>query len=146
MIRRHSNVARSGSPDPILISYSGIDAAGPTISYIVCLHRRVPERYEVWLLNQDGVCEVHPTAQVKLFTLFAENTFRRAFKDIRGFCVPFLGIQSVNGSVEFLHYSDVTSDSSCHIISTQNIFVHSWGNNPLLASNEIGRASLEASS
>ena len=132
MSRRRSNVAKAGSSDPVLVSYSGSDAATPAVSYIVCLNGQVPERYEVWRLNRDGVCEVHPTARVKLFTLFAENTFRSAFKDIRGFRVPFVGRQSVNGSVEFLHYSDVTSDSSCHIISTQNIFVHSWGNNPTM--------------
>ena len=95
---------------------------GPAVSYIVCLHGRVPDIYKVWRLNRDGVRKFQSTARVKLFTLFAENTFRSAFKDIRGFRVPFVGRQSVNGSVEFLHYSDVTSNSSCHIISTQNIF------------------------
>ena len=46
---------------------------------------------------------------------------------VRGFRVPFVGCQSLNGSVEFLYYSDVTTDSSCEIISTENIFVHFWG-------------------
>ena len=103
MKRLISNVARSSSPDPIRIRYSGIDAGGPAISYIVCLHGRVPERYKVWRLNRDGVREVHPTAQVKLFDLFDVKTFRSAFKDVRGFRVPFVGRQSLNGSVGFLY-------------------------------------------
>ena len=139
-----SNVARADSPDLILIRYAGSDAAGPAVSYIVCLNGRVPETYEVWRLNRDGVCEVHPTARVKLFTLFDENSFRSTFNDSQGFRVPFIGRQSVNGSVEFLHDSDVTSDSSCHIISTQNFFLHSWGNYPTMirptCSNYTSRA------
>ena len=95
MSRRHSNVARSGSLDPILIRYSGSDAASPAVSYIVCLNGRVPERYEVWRLNRDGVREVHPTAWVKLFTYFYVKTFRSAFKDVRGFRVLFVGIDGI---------------------------------------------------
>ena len=75
MSRRRSNVARPGSPDPVLVSYAGSDAAAPSVSYIVCLNGRVPEIYEVWCLNREGVREVHPTARVKLFTLFDENIF-----------------------------------------------------------------------
>ena len=81
MSRRRSNVAWAGSLDPVLVSYSGSNAAAPSVSYIVCLNRRVSERYEVWRLNWDGVCEVHPTARVKLFIFFAENTFRSTFND-----------------------------------------------------------------
>ena len=55
MSRRRSNVARAGSPDPVLVSYAGSDAAAPSVSYIVCLNGRVPEIYEVWRLNRDGV-------------------------------------------------------------------------------------------
>ena len=51
MSRRRSNVARAGSPDPVLVSYVGSNAAAPAVSYIVCLNGRVPERYEVWRLN-----------------------------------------------------------------------------------------------
>ena len=129
MIRRRSNVARAGYPDPVLVSYVGSDAAAPSVSYIVCLNGRVPERYEVWRLNRDGFCEVHPTARFKLFTLFDENTFRSTFYDSRRFRVPFIGRKGLNVSVEFIRYSDVTSDSSSHIISTQNIFIYSWGQN-----------------
>ena len=76
MSHRRSNVARAGSLDPVLVSYAGSAAAAPSVRYIVCLNGRVPERYEVWRLNRDGVREVYPTARVKLFTLFDENTFR----------------------------------------------------------------------
>ena len=62
MSRRRSNVARDDSLDPVLIRYAGSDAAAPAVSYIVCLNGRVPETYEVWRLNRDGVREVHPTA------------------------------------------------------------------------------------
>ena len=132
MSRRRSNVARTGSPDPVLVSYAGSDAATPSVSYIVCLNGRVPERYEVWRLNRDRVHEVHPTARVKLFTLFDENTFRSTFYDSRRFRVPFISRKGLNGSVDCIRYSDVTSDSSSHIISTQNIFIHSWGKNPTM--------------
>ena len=103
MSRLRSNVARADSPDPILILYSGSDAAGPAVSYIVCLNGRVPETYEVWRLNRDRVREFIPTARVKLFTLFDENTFRSTFNDSRGFRVPFIGRKGLNGSVEFLN-------------------------------------------
>ena len=132
MSRRRSNVARAGSPDPVLVSYTGSDAAAPSVSYIVCLNGWVPERYEVWRLNRDGVREVHPTAWVKLFTLFDENTSRRTFYDSWRFRVPFIGCNGLNGSVEFIYYSDVTSYSSSHIVSTQNIFIHSWRQNPTM--------------
>ena len=121
-----------GTPDPVLVSYSGSDAAAPSVSYILCLNGRVPERYEVWRLNRDGVREVHLTPRVKLFTLFDENTFRSTFYDSRRFRVPFIRRKGLNGSVEFIRYSDVTLGSTSHIISTQNIFVHSWGKYPTM--------------
>ena len=129
MSRRRSNVARLGTPDPVLVRYAGSNAAAHSVIYIVCINGRVPERYEVWRLNRHGVREDHLTAQVKLFTLFDENTFQSTFYDSRRCRVPFIGRKSLNGSVEFIRYSDVTSDSSSHIISTQNISVHSWGQN-----------------
>ena len=127
MSRRRSNVARPGTLDPVLVIYSGSNAAAPSVSYIVRLNGRVPERYEVWRLNRHGVREVHLTARVKLFTLFDENTFQSTFYDSRRCRVPFIGRKGLNVSVEFIRYSDVTSDITSHIISTQNIFVHSWG-------------------
>ena len=41
-----SNVARLGPPDPVLVRYSGSDAAAPLVSYIVCIIGWVPKRYE----------------------------------------------------------------------------------------------------
>ena len=127
MSRRRFNVARLGTPDPVLVIYAGSDAAAPSVSYIVCINERVPERYEVWCLNPNIVREVHLNARVKLFTLFDENNFRSTFCDSRRCRVPVIGRKRLNGSVEFICYSDVTSDSASDIIFTQNIFVHSWG-------------------
>ena len=127
MSRRRSNVARLGTLDPVLVRYAGNDAAAPSVSYIVCINGRVPERYEVWCLNGHRVFDVHLTARVKLFTLFDENTFWSTFYDSRRCRVPFIGRKGLSGSVEFIRYSDVTSESASDIISTQNIFVRSWG-------------------
>ena len=132
MSHRRSNVARLGTPDPVLVRYAGSNAAAPSVRYMVCLNGRVPEGYEVWRLNRDEVREVHLTARVKLFTLFDENNFRSTFYDSRRFRVPFIGCKGLNVSVEFIRYSDVTSDSTLHIISAQNIFVHSWGKYPTM--------------
>ena len=126
MSRCRSNVARSGTADPVLVRYACSYAAAPSVSYIVCINGRVPERYEVWCLNRHGVSEVHLPARVKLFTLFDENTFRSTFYDSRICRVTFIGRKGLNGSVNFISYSDVTSDCASDIISTQNILVHSW--------------------
>ena len=56
---RHFNVAERWPPYPILVRYPGSDAAASTVTYIVCLHGRVPEEYELWSLNAQGVREVH---------------------------------------------------------------------------------------
>ena len=96
MSRRRSNVARLGPPDPVLVCYPGSDAAASSVSYIVCINGRVPERYEVLSLNGHGVCEFHLTARVKLFDLFAEDTFRSTFYDSRRCRVPFIGRKSIN--------------------------------------------------
>ena len=81
MSRRRSNVARLGPPDPVLVRYAGSDAAASSVSYIVCINGRVPERYEVWSLNGHRVREVHLTARVKLFDLFDKYNFRSTFYD-----------------------------------------------------------------
>ena len=83
MRRRHFNVAERGLPDPILVCYPGSDAVASLIAYIVCLNVWVPERYKVWSLNAQGVCKVHPFAQVKLFDEFLEDTFRSTFFNSR---------------------------------------------------------------
>ena len=79
MSRRRSNVARLGPSYLVLVRYPGSDAAASSVSYIVCINGRVPERYKVWSLNRHGVSEVHLTGRVKLFDLFAEDTFRSTF-------------------------------------------------------------------
>ena len=79
MSRRRFNVAESGPPDFILVRYPGSDAAAPSLAYIVCLHGRVPEKYELWSLNAQGIREVHPFARVRLFDDFTEGTFRTTF-------------------------------------------------------------------
>ena len=132
MSRRRSNVARLGTLDPVLVRYAGSDAAAPSVSYIVCINGWVPERNKVWCLNGNGVCKVHLTARVKLFTLFDENNFRSTFYDSWRCRVTFIGRKGLNGSVEFIRYSDVTSDCASDIISTQNIFVHSWVKYPTM--------------
>ena len=72
MSRRRSNVAEFGLPDRVFVCYPGSDAAASSIKYIVCLNGPVPERYEVWSLNAQGVREVHPIARVKLLDAFAD--------------------------------------------------------------------------
>ena len=132
MSRRRSNVARLGTLDPVLVHYAGNDAAAPSVSYIVCINGRVPEIYEVWCLNGHGVCEVHLTARVKLLDLFHENNFWCTLYDLQRCRVPFIGRKGLNGSVEFIRYSDVIADSTSEIISTRNIFVHSWVKYPTM--------------
>ena len=44
MSRRRSNVARLGPPDPVFVRYPGSDAASSSVSYILCINGRVPER------------------------------------------------------------------------------------------------------
>ena len=75
MIRRRFNVAARGPPDPILVRYPGSDAAASLLTCIVCLHGRVPEKYEIWSMNAQGVRKVHLLARVRLFEDFTEDTF-----------------------------------------------------------------------
>ena len=62
MSRRRSNVARLGPPDPVLVRYAGRVAATPLVSDIVCINGQVFERYKVWSLNGNVVCEVYLTS------------------------------------------------------------------------------------
>ena len=81
MRRRRSNVADRGPPDPVLVYYYGSDASITPVTYIVCLHWRVTERYELWSMKAQGVREVHPFAQVRLFDDLCEDTFRTTFSN-----------------------------------------------------------------
>ena len=91
MSRRRFNVTESGHPDPIFVHYRGSDAAASLLAYIVYLNGRVPERYELWSLNDQGVCEVYPFTRVKLFDNFAEDTFRSTFFNSRRCRILFIG-------------------------------------------------------
>ena len=55
MSHRRSNVARLGTPDPVLVRYAGNDAAAPSVSYIVCINGWVPERYSIPVKTLDLV-------------------------------------------------------------------------------------------
>ena len=144
MSRRRSNFAGLGIPDPVFVRYPGSDAAASSIDYIVYLNGWVPERYKVWSLNAQGVCEVHPIALVKRFDAFAEDTFRSTFFNSQRCRISFIGRRSVNGSVEFIRFSDVIADSTSNIISTRNIFVHPWGKYPTLIGQTCSKYTCQA--
>ena len=107
MNRRRFNIAERGTPEPILVCYPGSGAAASSLAYIVCLHERVPEKYELWSLNSQGVRKVHPFARVKLFDDFTEDAFRTTSFNSRRCRIPFIGRRSLNGSVEFIRFADV---------------------------------------
>ena len=73
MNRSRSNIYERGPPDPILVCYPGSGAAASSLAYSLCLHERVPGKYELWILNAQGLCEVHPFARVKLFDDFTKD-------------------------------------------------------------------------
>ena len=58
---RRFNVARAGLPDLILIRYAGSDAAGPAVSYIVCINGRVPENYAFQEVRRSALCDLART-------------------------------------------------------------------------------------
>ena len=76
---RRLNVAERGPPDPILFRYPSSGAAASSLAYIVYLHGRLPEKYELWSMNAQGVCEVHLFARVRLFNDFTEDAFQNTF-------------------------------------------------------------------
>ena len=112
------HVANRGPPDPILVHYPGSGAAASSLAYIVCLHGRVPEKYELWSMNSQGVREVHLFARVRIFSDFMEDTFRTTSYNSRRRRIPFIGRRLLNGSVKFIRFADVISDSTSNIIST----------------------------
>ena len=64
MRMRHPIVPVSVTPDPVRVFYSASDDTIKQVPYIVCLHGRVPEMHNIWMLNDSGVREVHPFARV----------------------------------------------------------------------------------
>ena len=125
MRMRHPIVHGRAPPDPIRVFYSGSDDT----SYIVCLQGLVPEISKLWRLNDGRVREVHPFAWVRLLNNFREDTFQTFFFNSRRCRIPFIDLRSLNTSVKFICFSDVTLDAEV-VISTPNIFVHDWGTYP----------------
>ena len=65
-------------------------------------------------------------------TIFREYTFWTTLFNLRGCRITFIGQRPLNGSVEFIEFTDVTSDSTKSVVSTRNIFVHEWGSYPTM--------------
>ena len=98
------------------------------VPYIRCLDGWVPKAYELWALDEDGVCEVHPYARVELLSDFTEDTFHTHFFNAQQFQIPLLGRRAVNESFEFLDVARTTQHVRRRVDSwTKNIFVHSLG-------------------
>ena len=116
-------------PQPVTVLRSG---SGDEIEvpYICCLNVRVPESFELWALADNGVCEVHPYARVKLHSEFREDNFQTFFFNAQQFQIPFWGCRALNYSVEFLDIVCNTQHVGSCVDYTPNIFVHSWGVNP----------------
>ena len=129
MCMHHPIVPGRAPTDPVRVFYYGSDDTIEPVSYIVCLHGQVPERYELWRLNDCRICEVHPSARVWLLDNFREDNFKIFFFNLQRCRIPFIGLRLLIDSVEFICYADITSDDEV-FISTLNLFVHKWGTNP----------------
>ena len=127
----HPIVPARAPPDPVQVFYSGSDDSIDPVSYIFCLRGRVPKRYELWGLNAQGVCEVHPFARVLLLDEFRADTFQTTFFNSQRCRIPFIGRRFLNGSVEFIRFSDVNSNTEV-VISTPNLFLNEWCTNPTM--------------
>ena len=64
MCMRHSIAPVHAPLDTVIVLYYGSDDTIEQGPYIVCLNGRVPEMYEFWSLNAQGVREVHSFARV----------------------------------------------------------------------------------
>ena len=120
MCRRHPIVPVRGTTDPVQVFYSGCDDSINPVSYIVCLYGRVPKRYKVWSLNAQGVREVHPFARIRLLDEFREDNFKTFFFNSQRCCIPFISQISLNGSVKFIRFTNVTSDTEVVIFLFTN--------------------------
>ena len=128
---RHPIVPVRAPPDTVIVLYYGSDDTIDQVTYIVCLNGRVPEMYELWALNAQVVREVYPFARVRLFDNFREDTFKNFLLNSRRCRIPFIVRISMNNSVKFIPFANVTSDVEVFIY-TPNIFVHDWGTNPTM--------------
>ena len=81
-------------PQPVQFLCSG-RGGEIDVPYIRSIDGRVPKTYELWPLAEDGVCEVHPYARVRLLSEFREDTFPTHFFNARWFQIPFLGCRVV---------------------------------------------------
>ena len=111
MRRRHPIVPVCAPPDPILVHYSGSDDSIDRVTYIVCLYGRLPKRYKLWSLNDQGFFEVLPFPRMRLLDDFRADTFQTNFFTSRPCRIPIIVRRSLNGSVEFIQFADVTSDT-----------------------------------
>ena len=143
MCQRRPNVPVCGPPDPVLIHYSGSGDGINRFTHIFFLHGLVPERYKLWGLNEHGVCEVHPFARIRLVDDFRADTFETNLFNSQRCCIPFIGRRSLNGSIYFIEFADVTSDTK-GVISTPNIFVHKWGTYPTMIGPTVSNYSCRA--
>ena len=131
MRMRHPIIPGHAPPDPVWFFCSGSDDTIKSVSYIVCLHGRVPKRYELWSLNASGVRKVHPFARVRLLDNFREDTFQNFFFNSWRCRIPFIGWRLLNSRVEFIRFSDVTLDAEV-VIYTPNIFFQEWDTYPTM--------------
>ena len=131
MRMRDTIIPRHAPEDPVRVLYSGSDDTIDLVSYIVCLHGRVPEIYELWRLNDCGVRDVHPFARDRLIDNSRENAFKNFFFDLQRCRILFIGRRLMKARFEFICLSLVTSDSEV-VIYNSNIFVHEWGTNPTM--------------
>ena len=122
MCMRHPIVPVCAPPDPFRIFYSGSDDTINPVSYIVCLHGQMPKRYELWRLNDCGVCEVHLFDWVRLLDNFREDIFKTFFFNLRRCRIPFIGWRLLNAGVEFIRFTPVTSDAEVVIYTPKNNF------------------------
>ena len=112
------------TPQSVTVLWSGsADVIG--VPYIRCLNGRVPEAFELWVLADDGVCEVHSYARVKIRSEFREDTFQNFFFNSRRFQIPFLGRRALNASVEFIDVVCFAQHVGSRVDYTPNIFIHS---------------------
>ena len=89
----------------------------------------MPEALELWALADDGDCEVHPYARVKLCSEFREENFQTLIFNARRFQIPLLGRRALNASVEFLDIVRFTQHVESRVDYTENTFINYWGVN-----------------
>ena len=93
MHMRHPIVPVRAPPYNVRVLYSGSNDTIKQVPYIICCNGRVPEMYELWDLNDQGVREVHPFARVRLFNNFREDDFKTFFFYLRICRIPFIGLR-----------------------------------------------------